>query len=335
MELSIVSTMYYSAPYLEEFYHRACTAAKQITDDYEIVFVNDGSPDSSLAVALSLYECDERVKVVDLSRNFGQHKAMMTGLAHSCGDLVFLTDSDLELAPEMLNDFYAVFDQNHIDVVYGVQDKRQDPIFDRLAANAFYFFFNLLSPDPLPVNLTTARLMSRRYVSALVAHQEREVLIGGLWQITGFLQMPVTVRKSNKGKTTYGVGRRLTMLVNAVTSFSNRPLILIFYLGVVISLLAGLAAVYLLIQRVFFGVFLAGWPSLIVSIWLLGGLTILCLGVIGIYLSKVYLETKQRPYTIVRAIYSHGAEDLGCNQREKPQKDANRVCRWSSNTLGG
>jgi putative glycosyltransferase len=113
----------------------------------------------------------------------------------------------------------------------------------------------------------------------------------------------MSVTKTSKGSSTYSLRRRIAMFVNAVTSFSSKPLVLIFYLGCVISLLAGLAALQLVIRRVFFGVFLEGWPSLIASIWLLGGLTILCLGVIGIYLSKVFTETKQRPYTIIRQVY--------------------------------
>lgn len=310
MKLSIVTTLYYSAPYLAQFHTRMCATAECITQDFEIIYVNDGSPDDSLNMALSLYEQDKRVKVIDLSRNFGQHKAMMTGLAHSGGDFVFLIDSDLELAPELLTDFYTVFQQNQVDVVYGVQDKRQDPLFDRLSARSFYFFFNLLSSDSLPVNLTIVRLMSRRYVLALVEHQERELLIGGLWQITGFQQQPMLIRKLSKGKTTYNISKRVTILINAVTSFSNRPLVLIFYLGLLISVLAGFGAFYLLVQRLFFGVYLVGWPSLIVSIWLLGGLTIMCLGIIGIYLSKIFIEIKQRPYTIIRQIYEHVQESL-------------------------
>lgn len=286
-----------------EFYRRASAAAGQLTDDYELILINDGSPDESLEIAVALHDQDRRVRVIDLSRNFGHHKAMMTGLRHARGRLVFLIDCDLEIAPECLPDFYGCWRSAAVDVVYGVQQTRQDPFVNRLASALFYLLFNMLSDAPLPFNLTTVRLMSQRYVRALVEHCEREVLIGGLWTITGFKQMPVTVTKASKGSSTYSLGRKLSVIVDSVTSFSNKPLILIFYLGVIISLIAGLAALYLIIQRIFFGVFLAGWPSLIVSVWLLGGLIIFCLGIIGIYLSKIFIETKQRPYTIIRDIY--------------------------------
>lgn len=303
MTLTVVTTLYYSAPYLEEFYARVKREVERITEDYEIIFVNDGSPDNSLAIALSLYERDERVKVIDLSRNFGHHKAIMTGLAHAGGRLVFLLDSDLEEEPELLGKFYSEMKRFNADVVYGVQEKRKGGFFERAAGNLFYALFHLVSSYPVPPNQITARLMTQRYVAGLVQHRDQEFCLIGLWAITGFMQVPVAVTKHTKGSTTYTFGRKLANLVNAITSFSNVPLIFIFYLGCGIVFTAGIAALYLIVRRLFFGELLAGWPSLIVSIWLLGGLTIFCLGVIGMYLSKVFMETKQRPYTVIRQIY--------------------------------
>jgi len=307
MKLSIVTPMYYSAPYIEMFYAEASAAAEQITDDYEIILVNDGSPDQALDIAISLYERDAHVRVIDLSRNFGQHKAMMTGLAHANGDLVFLIDCDLEIKPAILSQFYSEFQRVNVDVVYGVQDVRHDRPFDRIAAQLFYAIFNLLSTEQLNQNLTTSRLMSQRYVSALVAHRERELLIAGLWAITGFKQTPIRVTKSSKGSSTYHIGRKFALIVNAVTSFSNRPLIFIFYLGLLIVFFSSLAALFLIFETINSGL-LQGWPSLIVSVWLLGGITIFCIGIIGIYLSKIFTETKQRPYTIIRQLYDRSVE---------------------------
>jgi putative glycosyltransferase len=311
MDLSVVTTMYDSAPYLEEFYRRIVASVKAMTDDYEIIFVNDGSPDPSLNVALSLYERDERVRVIDLSRNFGHHKAMMTGLSHSLGQLVFLIDCDLEEEPEMLPRFHQEMTATHADVVYGVQETRSGGFFKRFTGHFFYTLFNILSSYPVPRNAITARLMSRRYVTNLVAHKDREVFLLGLWAITGFKQAPVAVQKHFKGDSTYTLRRRVSVFINSITSFSNRPLVFIFYLGCAISLLSGIAAFYLIARRLFFGVLLQGWPSLIVSIWLLGGLTIFCLGIIGIYLSRIFTETKQRPYTIIRQIYERIKNEPG------------------------
>jgi putative glycosyltransferase len=309
MKLSVVSTLYRSAGHLEAFHERASRAAAALTGDYEIVLVNDGSPDESLATARALARRDPRVTVVDLSRNFGHHKAMMTGLGHARGERVFLIDCDLEEEPELLGRFDEEMARTGTDVVFGVQEARKGGPIERLTGDLFFRLFNLLSDHPLPTNVTTVRLMSRRYVDALLAHRERAMIIAGLWVITGFAQVAVPIKKASRGGSSYTLARKVDVFVNAVTSFSDKPLRLIFYLGLVIFLLALLAALYLVVRRVFFGVLLAGWPSLMVSLWLLGGLTLFCIGVIGIYLQKVFLETKQRPYAIVRAVYGSGAED--------------------------
>lgn len=304
MELSIVTTLYFSSPYIIEFYQRISKEAKKLTENYEIIFVNDGSPDDSLDIAVKLYEKDEKVRVIDLSRNFGHHKAIMTGLSYAKGKLVFLIDSDLEEEPELLSLFYEHYHQtSDIDVVYGVQKSRKGNIIERITGELFYKFFNLISTYPIPANLITARLMSKSYVKALVKHKDKEIFLAGLWAITGFRQVPIFVKKYYKGKTSYNFLRKLSIVINSITSFSNKPLIFIFYLGSIISLLSLAAAIVLVIRKIFFNAILAGWASLIVSIWLLGGLTIFCLGIIGIYLAKVFSETKQRPYTIVRKIY--------------------------------
>jgi putative glycosyltransferase len=301
--LSIVATLYRSASHLREFHARVSKAAAAFTADYEIVLVNDGSPDDSLAIALRILEEDSRVRIIDLARNFGHHKAMMTGLAHARGGLVFLIDADLEEEPELLAAFADRLDRSGADVVYGVQVARRGGPIERLGGWLFFRIFNALSRHPIPVNLLTVRLMTRRYVDALLEHREREMMIAGLWAITGFEQVPEPVRKHATSPTTYNLARRLTLLVTSITSFSDKPLVIVFYLGLLISALASAGAAYLLVRRLFFGVLLAGGPSLIVSVWLLGGITVFSIGIIGIYLSRIFVETKQRPYTIVRGIH--------------------------------
>lgn len=305
MKLSIVATLYQSAPYITEFHLRASAAAsKLVGDDYEIVLVNDGSPDNSLDMAVQLADSDDHVVVVDLSRNFGHHKAMMTGLSYATGERVFLIDSDLEEEPECLIDFLKQMLADPCDVVYGVQEQRKGNWFERWSGQWFYRFFKALTGLALPENIVTARLMTRRYVNALLLHEEREVFMAGLWHITGFVQRPQTVKKHSSSETTYTFGRKMSLLVNSVTSFSNAPLVSIFYIGVSILLFALFYIAYLFIHWVFLAKPLSGWTSVIASIWLLGGMVISFIGVVGIYLSKIFSETKQRPYTIVRQIYA-------------------------------
>ncbi|WP_454835893.1 glycosyltransferase family 2 protein [Pseudomonas lini] len=305
MKLSIVATLYKSAPYLNEFYERASTTAKQLVgDDFEIVLVNDGSPDNSLDLAVKLTEQDSHVVVVDLSRNFGHHKAMMTGLAHAKGERVYLIDSDLEEEPEWLMLFSGQMDMERCDVVYGVQERRKGSWFERWSGQWYYRFFKALTGLALAENIVTARLMTRRYVEALLLHEEREVFMAGLWHITGFDQRPHIIKKHNTSETTYTFRSKMSLLVNSVTSFSNAPLVNIFYIGVSISLFALTYIAYLVTHWLFLSKPLSGWTSVMASIWLLGGMIISFIGVVGIYLSKIFSETKQRPYTIVRQIYA-------------------------------
>lgn len=305
MKLSIVSTLYQSASYIAEFHQRASAAASRLVgDDYQIVLVNDGSPDNSLDLAVQLAESDAHVVVVDLSRNFGHHKAMMTGLTHAKGCHVFLIDSDLEEEPEWLIGFSAEMQSEPCDVVYGVQEQRKGSWFERWSGQWFYRFFKALTGMALPENVVTARLMTRRYVDALLRHEEREVFMAGLWHITGFVQRPQTVKKHSTSETTYTFRRKMSLLVNSVTSFSNAPLVSIFYIGVSISLFALFYIAYLSIHWIFLAKPLSGWTSVMASIWLLGGMVISFIGVVGIYLSKIFSETKQRPYTIVRQVYA-------------------------------
>ncbi len=304
MRLSIVATLYQSAPYINEFYARSSAAARMLVgEDFEIILVNDGSPDNSLDLAVKLTEQDSHLIVVDLSRNFGHHKAMMTGLAHAKGNAVFLIDSDLEEDPEWLLSFEEQLKQEHCDVVYGVQEYRKGDWFERWTGQWFYRLFKILTGIALSENIVTSRLMTRRYVNALLSHQEREVFLGGLWYITGFDQRSQVIKKHNTSKSTYTFRKKMSLFVNSITSFSNAPLTIIFYIGISISLFALAYIIYLVTCWLFFVKPMSGWTSVMASIWLLGGMIISFIGVIGIYLSKIFSETKQRPYTIVRQVY--------------------------------
>lgn len=304
MRLSVVTTLFRSAPYIREFHERATAAAQSMVgDDYELVFVNDDSPDESLELALRLAEQDAHLVVVDLARNFGHHKAMMTGLRFARGHLVFLIDSDLEEEPEWLLPFSAILQREAADVVYGVQERRKGKLFERLSGALFFRLFRLLTGIAQPDNIVTARLMTKRYVRALVAHEEREINIGALWITTGYKQVTLSVRKHSTSPTTYTLAKKLDHLVNAVTSFSNVPLIFTFHFGIAVVITATMFISALLWQYFFIGAAPDGYVSLIASIWLFSGLILFFMGVQGIYLSKIFTEVKARPYTIIRQVF--------------------------------
>lgn len=303
MKLSIVTTMYYSAPYIEEFHRRITETAEKITDDYEIIFVNDGSPDNSLEAALRIYEKDKKVKIIDLSRNFGHHKAMMRGLAHARGEKIFLIDCDLEESPEWMISFSKQMDKDNCDVVYGVQERRKGGVFERLSGAFAYLVFNIICDINTDKNIVTARMMTKRYVDALMCYNESESVFTGLCSLAGFEQHPQIVKKNATSPTTYTITRKIALVVDMITSFSTAPLRAIFYTGVTIFTIATIYAGYLFINRVFFAKPLDGWTSIMVSIWLLGGLIVSFIGIIGIYLCRIFIETKRRPNTITRKVY--------------------------------
>ena len=308
MKLSVVTTLYRSAASIEEFYRRAIKAAEKIAGDVELVMVNDGSPDNSLDLALELQKHDARVIVVDLSRNFGHHKALMTGLAHASGDLVFLIDSDLEEQPEDLALFYQRFSAGDCDVVYGVQNARRGSTFERMSGGLFFAVIDLLGDRPLPRNLVTSRLMRRDYVNALIRHRDREFVIADLWQVTGFRQVAMTVRKLSLSPSTYSMRQRLEMAIKHITTTSTRLLYLVLYTGLLIFGLSIAVILYYLARYFTSGIGVDGFTSVIVSIWFLGGLITLILGILGIYMAGIMAETKRRPYIIIRRVYRSPAD---------------------------
>lgn len=307
--ISIVTTMYYSSPYLKDFYLRVKDTVEKLTNDYEIIFVNDGSPDKSLDIALELQNNDNKIKVIDLSRNFGHHRAIMVGLEHTVGDYVFLIDCDLEERPEYLLQFWTELNRaNNLDVVYGVQNNRKGGYFERLSGNIAYKIFNILSETKINENLCTIRLMTRRYVKALLMHPEYELNLGYIFQFTGFNQTPISIEKYSKGKTTYTLTKKVKLFVDAITSFSSFPLKLIFYFGFIISLIASMNLIYTLFRKIMFGEAVEpGWTSLILSIWFLCGIIIMFMGIVGLYISKIYNEVKRRPLGIIRKVYEKTA----------------------------
>lgn len=311
MKLSIVATLYRSAEYIQEFHRRTKAVAEQWAGigNYEIILVDDGSPDNSLDLAVSLTEHDPHLTVIELSRNFGHHKAMMTGLAAARGDTVFLIDSDLEEQPEWLLSFAEQMYKTGCDVVYGVQQQRRGGWVEKYSGRLYYKVFRFLTDLDQPNNIVTARLMTRNYVKALVTHQERELNIGGLWVITGFRQTAQNIHKLAHSPTTYNLTRKVGHLVNAITSFSSTPLVITFYAGLIISLSAMLFIAYLVLRYYFIAAPPPGYTSIISTIWLFSGLIILFQGIQGIYMAKIFTEVKQRPYTIIRQIYTSTKAD--------------------------
>jgi len=305
MLLSIVTTLYKSSPYVDEFYARITKEARKITDDYEIIFVDDGSPDDSLQKCIALHEQDAKVKVIELSRNFGHHKAIMTGLSHAQGEFVFLIDSDLEEEPELLSEFWAELQRdNDLDVVSAKQiETRKVSFTSNLLRRYFYKVFNHLSSIEIPNNEFVARLMKRPFLRALLAYKEKSIFLPGIWNSIGFNIHYIDAIKINNGQSSYSTLKKIILSTDAIVSFSSKPLVYLFSIGSFIFIIASIFILYLVVNKLLFVDVHIGWTSLVASIWAVGGIVMLSIGILGIYLGKVLDEVKQRPLTIVKKTY--------------------------------
>lgn len=301
--ISIVATLYQSERYVDEFIRRCSEAADRLQQPYELILVEDGSPDRSLAVAVAAAEKHSFIRVVELSRNFGHHAAMMCGLEHARGDLVFLLDSDLEEDPSWLSDFHSALQEHGVDVVFGVQEVRREQGVTRLLARLFYRLRRVLLDGRMPQDVTTARLMSRDYVDALLRHSETTSPILDLWVRTGFRQLAFPVVKLATSPTTYSLKARATLFLDTFIVGSGRLLLASSLAGLSVVLLAAAAGATLLLRWVAFDRPSPGWTSVMLTVLLLGGAILFTVSLIGLNLTRVAEEVRRRPRHIVRRIY--------------------------------
>lgn len=302
MKISFVTTIYKSAGAIKELTERAALAAGKLGLDHEIVFVNDASPDNGLSVARALAHEDPHVVVVDLSRNFGQHRALWTGMTYATGDLVMILDGDLEEDPLWAVQFYEAMQTSACDVVYGIQASPKGSLSYRVGRGAFYRLLDSLTAFDFPKDVATARLMTRRYVDALKMFEERELFLVGIMHVAGFAQLGVAVNKASLSPTTYNYRKLALLFLNAITSFSVVPLIIIFVIGVVIFAASILVICYFVLSKLLGGIGVEGWVSVMAAVSLSLGLNLLVNGIIAIYLSTIFLEVKRRPLAIVREV---------------------------------
>lgn len=304
-DITIVSTMYRSRIYLELFLAACRDAIARIGClTYEILLVNDGSPDDSLAYVLEQQKSMRGLVIVDLSRNFGHHHAMLAGIQHARGKLIFLIDCDMEVSPLALVELHEKLRESDCDLVYGYQEARKGGVVERAAGGFFYKAFNFLSDTKIPENILTERVMTRRYADALLQLGDRNLFLGGMMTWVGFQQIGMPIKKSQRaGRSSYTILRRISLMVNAVSSFSAQPLIWLFNVGVTITSFSFLYVIYLLLRKILFDDALLGFTSMMALMTLSLGIMTTGLGVIGIYLGKVFGQVQGRPSFIVRDIF--------------------------------
>lgn len=302
--ISVVSTLYRSSRFLDRFVPETVAAVSQMEHDgFELILVNDGSPDDSLAHAQALKRRFEQLVIVDLSRNFGHHAALQAGLGVARGDLVFLIDCDLEVPPSALVDLYRKQRETGADLVFGYQEARKGGWVERVAGGLFYKLFNLVSPTTLHENLLTEQVMTRRFVDALLRLGDRNLFLGGMIAWTGYVQVGLPIRKGQRdGASTYTLLKRLRLMVDAVTSFSAQPLVWLFNFGVVVTCISFAYGGYLVLRKLLLNDALTGFTSIMTLLALSLGITTTALGLVGIYLGKVFTQVQNRPNYIIKDI---------------------------------
>ena len=307
MTLSVVSTLYKSKKFLDTFLDEILKAIHILDiNQFELLFVNDGSPDDSLKHLLEKQKLIPEIKIIDLSRNFGHHYAMQTGLQNSKGEYVFLIDNDLETPPSFLIEcFFEIRKNDTLDVVYGYQETRKGKVIENFGGKIFWWALNKFSDVKIPKNILTERLMKKGYVDELLTLGDTNLFLGGMMHWTGFNQIGIPViKKVRNGKSTYSTKKRIQLMIQAVTSFSGKPLEYLFYMGILITFSSLLAITYLLIKKITLGENVQlGWTSLVAINILILGIISTFLGLIGIYIFKIFKQVQDRPNAIIKKIY--------------------------------
>jgi glycosyltransferase involved in cell wall biosynthesis len=280
---------------------------------WEILFIDDGSEDATLAAIMKAHQADPRIRALSLSRNFGKEAALTAGLDHAAGQAVIPIDVDLQDPPEVIGQMLAKWRDGY-EVVYGVRTNREaDSLPKRLTADLYYRAHNYLSSDKIPEHAGDFRLLDRSVVEIIKAMPERNRFMKGLFAWSGFRQAAVEYTRAERevGKTKFRYWKLWTLALDGITSASTMPLRIWSYIGVVIALFTLLFAVWVVIKTMLFGSDVAGYPSLMVAILFFGSVQLISLGVLGEYVGRILIETKRRPLYVIRRKVGMGDEGEG------------------------
>lgn len=300
--LSLVVPMYNEEENIDIFYKKITEVMKKNQYLYEIICINDGSKDGTLSKLTTLSQMDTRIKVIDLSRNFGKEIAMSAGLKYSSGDAVIPIDADLQDPPELIPLLVEKWFEGY-DVVYATRERRDgETVLKKATAHMFYRFIQKITKIDIPADTGDFRLMSRQVVDEINRLPEQHRFMKGLFSWVGFKQTSISYQRDPRfaGKTSFNYWKLWNFAIEGITSFSFAPLQIAMYLGFLVSGFSLLYAVYLIFQTLLFGNLVPGYPSLMVAILFFGGVQLITLGIIGEYVGRIYNETKRRPLYIVR-----------------------------------
>lgn len=315
--VSIVTPVYGCGRSLAELCERLSGALAAITADYEILLVNDASPDGAWEVIRELAGTDGRIRGINLSRNFGQHFAITAGLDFARGDWVVVMDCDLQHRPEEIPKLYRKAQEGY-DLVVGMRARRQDGILKRLGSRLFYGILNHLTDTRIDHRLSNFGIYSRKVIRSITSLREQNRAFGLLALWVGFRRAEIDIEHASRpyGSSTYTLRRMMSLALDSILSHSDRPLLLTVKLGLFLSFSSFLYAVWILVKYLYWGTPVIGWSSLIVSIYFTAGLIMGSIGVVGLYIGKIFNEVKERPLYFVEST-TFDADSIETSARPK------------------
>lgn len=305
-KISYLFPIYNESGNIELLYKTMLATIQPIANKYEFefIFVNDGSRDNSIDLLLTLQKRDKRVVVIDLARNFGHQIAVTAAIDHATGDALIIMDSDMQDPPAVSLELISKWEDGY-EVVYAQRRSRKDTFFKKLTANIYYRVLHSLAEIDIPRNTGDFRLIDRRVADEMKKMPEHNRFLRGMISWVGFKQIAVQFDRDerNAGETGYPLKKMLRFAADGIMGFSNAPLKLIARTGYFFAALAFIGAMYALAVRVFFpNAAVEGWAFIVMAIFLIGGVQLIMLGVLGSYIGRIYTETQGRPLYVVREV---------------------------------
>lgn len=303
VDLSVVVPIYNEEKTIPELFRRLNESVLQITESFELIFVNDGSKDNSLGELIKLSETENRVFFINFSRNFGHQVAVTAGLNHAKGKAVVIIDGDLQDPPELIPELFAKYREG-FQVVYAKRKKRDgESFFKKFTAKLFYRILKRITQIDIPVDTGDFRLIDRKVVDYLKQMPEQNIFLRGQIAWLGFNQTYVLFDRDKRkyGKTGYSFFKMLSFAMNGITGFSDQPLLFVGKMGLAISFVSFLIILYAIYSHFVLERTITGWTSLIVSSMFIGGVQLISIGIIGEYISRINKNVQNRPLYIVES----------------------------------
>jgi glycosyltransferase involved in cell wall biosynthesis len=303
--ISIVAPFYCEEDMCDLFLKETTAVLNELNKPFEIVCVNDGSTDNTLANLLQAKKNYPNIKIINLSRNFGKEAALTAGLDYAKGEVIIPIDADLQDPPDLIKEFIAHWEEGYDVVLAKRIDRSSDSIAKRITAHLFYKVHNKISHTKIPKNVGDYRLITRKVLNAIRELPENQRFMKGIFAWVGFRTATLEYKRDKRkaGKTSFNVWKLWNLAIEGITSFSTVPLQIWLYIGIFVSLLSFIYGSYMILRTLFFGVDVPGYASLLTSILFLGGIQLIGFGILGEYIGRIYMESKRRPTYIVEGEY--------------------------------